>query len=174
VVLVSGPTAEPDPPGARVVRVQTADEMLAACRAALPVDVAVCAAAVGDWRAAQPANSKIKRNGETRALDLVANPDILATLGGLPRGRPTLVIGFAAETERVVEQATAKRAAKGCDWIVANDVSAETGVFGGAHNTVHVIDAEGVETWPRLGKDEVGRRLAERIARTIEAKGLQV
>ncbi|HEX9646228.1 MAG TPA: bifunctional phosphopantothenoylcysteine decarboxylase/phosphopantothenate--cysteine ligase CoaBC [Alphaproteobacteria bacterium] len=173
VTLVTGPTALADPACARVVRVETAQEMLAACEAALPVDVAVCAAAVGDWRPARPANRKIKRDGGgPPALDLAENPDILATLAGRKRGRPTLVIGFAAETERVVENATAKRAAKGCDWILANDVSAGTGVFGGDETTVHVIDSAGAETWAKASKDEVAERLARRIAAAIGERGI--
>jgi len=173
VTLVTGPTTELDPPTANVVRVQTAEEMLAACHNALPVDVAVCAAAVADWRVARPGNRKIKRNGDgTPSLELVENPDILATLGGLKRGRPTLVVGFAAETDSVIDHATAKRLAKGCDWILANDVSAETGVFGGDHNTIHLIDEDGAETWPKATKAEVAARLAERIGATIARKGL--
>jgi phosphopantothenoylcysteine decarboxylase/phosphopantothenate--cysteine ligase len=173
VTLVTGPTQELDPPAAKVVRVETAEEMLAACQNALPVDVAVCAAAVADWRVARPGNRKIKRNGNgTPSLELVQNPDILATLSGLKRGRPTLVVGFAAETDSVIDHATAKRLAKGCDWILANDVSAETGVFGGDHNTVHLIDEDGAETWPKATKAEIAARLADRIATTIAAKGL--
>ncbi len=173
VVLVTGPTAEPDPPGARVVRVETAAQMLAACRAALPVDVAVCAAAVADWRAAAPANRKIKRGGaESRTLEMVANPDILVALSRLERGRPGLVIGFAAETNDVIANATAKRIAKGCDWILANDVSAERGVFGGDRNTVHLIGETGAETWETAAKSEVARRLTARIATALEARGL--
>jgi phosphopantothenoylcysteine decarboxylase/phosphopantothenate--cysteine ligase len=173
VTLVTGPTRELDPPAANVVRVETAEEMLAACHAALPVDVAVCAAAVADWRVARPGNRKIKRNGNgTPSLELVQNPDILATLSGLKRGRPTLVVGFAAETDSVIDHATAKRRTKGCDWILANDVSAETGVFGGDHNTVHLIDEDGTETWPKATKAEIAVRLTDRIATTIARKGL--
>ena len=169
VVLVAGPTAQPDPPAARVLRVETAGEMLAACRSALPVDVAVCAAAVADWRAAAPGNRKLKRNGARRcALELVANPDILETLSEPGHSRPALVVGFAAETENVVANATAKRGAKGCDWIVANDVS--EGVFGGESNRVHIVDAAGVETWETAPKDEVARRLGARIAAAMEAR----
>ena len=171
VALVTGPTAEPDPPGTQVVRVNTADDMLAACRAALPVDVAVCAAAVADWRAVEAAESKIKRGGTPRRrLDMVANPDILATLGHLERGRPSLVIGFAAETDDVVANAAAKRSAKACDWIVANDVSAGSGVFGGEHNTVHLIHDAGAESWETAAKTEVARRLAARIAAALGAR----
>jgi len=164
VTLVSGPVGLADPAGCRVVRVETARQMLAAVQAALPADIAVCAAAVADWAVANPAAEKRKKTtGAPPAIELVANPDILATLSAGP-GRPALVVGFAAETETVVEHARAKRAAKGCDWIVANDVSPETGVFGGDSNTVHLVTASAVEDWPILPKAEVARRLAERIA----------
>jgi phosphopantothenoylcysteine decarboxylase / phosphopantothenate---cysteine ligase len=162
--LVTGPTHQPDPPGVKVSRIETAEEMLAACKATLPVDVAVMAAAVADWRTAERRNQKLKKNGRLPSLDLVENPDILATIAAAGNKRPRLVIGFAAETENVIQNATAKRLKKGCDWILANDVSTSTGTFGGDANTVHVIDAEGAESWPRLTKDEVARRLAERIA----------
>jgi phosphopantothenoylcysteine decarboxylase / phosphopantothenate---cysteine ligase len=162
--LVTGPTHQPDPPGVKVSRIETAEEMLAACKATLPVDVAVMAAAVADWRTAERRNQKLKKNGRLPSLDLIENPDILATIAAAGNKRPRLVIGFAAETENVIQNATAKRLKKGCDWILANDVSTSTGTFGGDANTVHVIDAEGAESWPRLTKDEVARRLAERIA----------
>jgi phosphopantothenoylcysteine decarboxylase/phosphopantothenate--cysteine ligase len=162
--LVTGPTHLADPPGVRVTHIESAEEMLAACQAALPVDVAVCAAAVADWRAKERRNQKIKKNGKLPALELVENPDILATLSAKAASRPPLVVGFAAETENVVANAVAKRQKKGCDWIVANDVSAGTGTFGGDANLVHLIDGAGAETWPRLAKDEVARRLAQRIA----------
>jgi phosphopantothenoylcysteine decarboxylase / phosphopantothenate---cysteine ligase len=167
-VLVTGPTRLPDPPGVAVSHVETAQEMLAACQAALPADIAVCAAAVADWRVAEPRNQKLKKNGRLPTLDLVENPDILATLSARQPRRPRLVIGFAAETERVVENAVAKRKKKGCDWIVANDVSTATGTFGGDSNVVHIIDDAGSESWPRLAKDEVARRLAQRIAERLE------
>ena len=171
-LLVSGPTAEPDPAGVEVRRVETAEEMLAACRAALPVDVAVCAAAVSDWRVATPAGQKLKKNGGAPPkLALTANPDILAGLAAAGNQRPRLVVGFAAETENVIANATAKRAAKGCDWILANDVSPGTGTFGGGENTVHLVSAEGVESWPTQTKQAVGDRLAERIARHLMAAG---
>ena len=174
VTLVTGPTILPDPPIARIVHVDTASEMLAACRKALPVDVAVCAAAVADWRVATPANRKIKRgNGDgTPTLELIENPDILATRGKLKRGRPTLVVGFAAETDHILDHAAAKRLAKGCDWIVANDVSEETGVFGGDHNTVHLIDEAGTETWDKTSKVAVAEKLTARIAARIAETGL--
>ncbi|MCB9946952.1 MAG: bifunctional phosphopantothenoylcysteine decarboxylase/phosphopantothenate--cysteine ligase CoaBC [Rhodospirillaceae bacterium] len=167
VTLVTGPTAEADPPDTRVVRVTTAVEMMAACRAALPADVAVCAAAVADWRVADLASEKIKKGADAApALRLVENPDILASLGRGP-DRPALVIGFAAETEQVVANARAKRARKGCDWILANDVSAHTGTFGGDANRVHLIRADGEEAWPALSKAEVGQRLAAAIAAAL-------
>jgi phosphopantothenoylcysteine decarboxylase/phosphopantothenate--cysteine ligase len=163
-ILVSGPTAEPDPPGVEMRRVETAEEMLAACRSALPADVAVCAAAVADWRVAKPVDQKLKKNGgKPPRLELALNPDILATLSDGSNLRPRLVVGFAAETENVVDNAVAKRKAKGCDWILANDVSPRTGTFGGAQNTVHLISADGVEHWPTLSKGEVAERLALRI-----------
>lgn len=164
-ILVTGPTGLPDPPNVRVTHVETAEQMLAACRAALPVEVAVCAAAVADWKVAQPRNRKIKKSGgRPPAIELTENPDILATLSAKGRLRPRLVVGFAAETEDVVANAVAKRKAKGCDWIVANDVSPEMRTFGGDLNTVHVVDERGHETWPRQPKEEVARRLARRIA----------
>jgi phosphopantothenoylcysteine decarboxylase/phosphopantothenate--cysteine ligase len=166
-VLVSGPSREPDPPGVRVVHVESARQMLAACEAALPADVAVCAAAVADWRVEAAAQKLKKKGGAPPALRLVENPDILATLSQSGNRRPRLVVGFAAETEDVVAQARAKRARKGCDWILANDVSPAAGTFGGDANTVHVIDAAGVEDWPPLTKREVAERLAERIAAAL-------
>jgi phosphopantothenoylcysteine decarboxylase/phosphopantothenate--cysteine ligase len=169
-VLVSGPTAEPDPPGVRVVHVESAREMLAECEKALPADIAVCAAAVADWRAEAAPQKLKKKNGAPPALKLVENPDILASLSRPGNRRPRLVVGFAAETEKLIEHATAKRAKKGCDWILANDVSPATGTFGGDANTVHVIDASGVEDWPPLSKREVAARLAGRIARFFEPK----
>lgn len=149
----------------------SADQMLAACLAAGSVDIAVCAAAVADWKVARPATAKIKKKAGAAppVLAMVPNPDILATLSGLgatskPR-RPALVVGFAAETEDLVANAIDKRKRKGCDWIVANDVSPATGTFGGERNTVHLISAAGVEDWPTLAKDDVAARLATRIAR---------
>ncbi|MBV9693491.1 MAG: bifunctional phosphopantothenoylcysteine decarboxylase/phosphopantothenate--cysteine ligase CoaBC, partial [Alphaproteobacteria bacterium] len=146
-MLVSGPVAIAAPPRVKLVQVETAREMLAACESALPVDVAVCAAAVADWRPEAMANQKIKKNAAHSALKLTANPDILRTLSQGAQ-RPSLVVGFAAETENVIAHAQEKRLAKGCDWIVANDVSPVTGVMGGANNTVHLITAKGVENWP--------------------------
>jgi phosphopantothenoylcysteine decarboxylase/phosphopantothenate--cysteine ligase len=142
--------------------------MLEACLKALPADVAVFAAAVADWRAAEVASSKIKKqDGAAPALTLVENPDILATIAQRPEGRPGLVIGFAAETGDVEAKAVAKRARKRCDWIVANDVSPDSGVFGGDRNTVIVIDANGSEAWPTLTKQAVSHRLAARIATAL-------
>ncbi len=166
--LVTGPTQLTDPAGVDVIHIESAEDMLAACRTALPVDVAVCAAAVTDWRVAKTATQKLKKNGAAPKLALTANPDILASLAAAGNSRPQLVVGFAAETENLIAHATAKLTSKGCDWIVANDVSPGTGTFGGAENTVHVIDAAGVESWPRLSKDDVAARLAMRIADYLE------
>ena len=162
--LVSGPTNLADPAGVRVVRVESAEEMLAACRAALPVDVAVCAAAVADWKVATANLQKLKKDGDLPHLELAQNPDILANLSASGQERPTLVVGFAAETEKVIEHATAKRAKKSCDWILANDVAPATGTFGGATNRIHLIDDRGVETWPVMTKTAVAAELAARIA----------
>jgi phosphopantothenoylcysteine decarboxylase/phosphopantothenate--cysteine ligase len=166
--LVSGPTDEPDPAGVAMVKVETALEMLAACEAALPVDAAICAAAVADWRVASLANGKVKKTGAPPKLELVENPDILATLSH-HRRRPRLVIGFAAETENLIQNATAKLARKGCDWILANDVGAGSAVFGGAENTIHLVSNAGVEDWPTLPKEAVAERLAQRIAAQLGA-----
>ncbi|MEN9851365.1 MAG: hypothetical protein RL128_1528 [Pseudomonadota bacterium] len=169
VTFVTGPAAVPPPDGVQVVRVETAREMLQAVTAALPADAAVMAAAVADWRVANAGAQKMKKDGSGRApaLEFAENPDILATVakGAL---RPRLVVGFAAETEHVVDHATAKRARKGCDWIVANDVSPETGIMGGTENAVVLISEVGSETWPRMGKDEVARALAQRIAEALQ------
>jgi len=172
VTLITGPTKEPDPLRARVIRIQTAEEMLAACLKALPVDVAVCAAAVSDWRASVPANQKIKRSGKSQHLELIENPDILGHLSAAQPNRPTLVVGFAAETESVIENATKKRLTKGCDWIIANDVSQKSGVFGSTHNKVHVIDEIGVEDWPVASKAVIAERLAARIASKIACRSI--
>jgi phosphopantothenoylcysteine decarboxylase/phosphopantothenate--cysteine ligase len=168
-ILVSGPTAIAPPPRVKLLRVETAREMLAACESVLPVDVAVCTAAVADWRPETLANQKIKKEGAQPTLKLTANPDILQTLSQGPR-RPALVIGFAAETENVVAYAQAKRARKGCDWIVANDVSPATGIMGGEKNTVHLITSTITENWPEMDKTEVGRILAARIADALKGK----
>ncbi len=163
--LVTGPTRLADPAGAHVVHIESAEEMLAACQEALPVDVAVCAAAVTDWRVAGIKEQKIKKTGGAPPkLELAANPDIHARLSAAVNLRPRLVIGFAAETENVIEHATAKLSTKGCDWILANDVSAGTGTFGGEENTIHLIEAAGVTAWPRMTKEAVADKLAARIA----------
>jgi len=169
VTFVTGPASVPPPDGVQVVRVETAREMLQAVTAALPADAAVMAAAVADWRVANAGAQKMKKDGSGRApaLEFAENPDILATVakGAL---RPRLLVGFAAETEHVVDHATAKRARKGCDWIVANDVSPETGIMGGTENAVVLISEAGSEVWPRMGKDQVARALAQRIAEALQ------
>jgi phosphopantothenoylcysteine decarboxylase / phosphopantothenate---cysteine ligase len=170
-VLISGPSREADPRGVRVVRVETAREMLSACEAALPADIAVCAAAVADWRVAETAGQKIKKNGKPPSLKLAENPDILKTLSGAGNRRPALVVGFAAETENVVAHAREKLARKGCDWILANDVSPATGTFGGDSNTIHLVEAAGVEDWPVMSKQDVASRLAARIGAHFAARG---
>ncbi len=168
--LVSGPTEQPDPPGVAVVNVESARDMLAACEAARPADIVVCAAAVSDWRVAEAAPRKLKKKNrkQSQTLELVENPDILATLSRAGPERPRLVVGFAAETGLVIDNAITKRAAKGCDWIVANDVSAGTGTFGGDSNTVHLVSAAGVDDWPTLSKEDVAERLALGIAEVLE------
>jgi phosphopantothenoylcysteine decarboxylase/phosphopantothenate--cysteine ligase len=170
-VLVRGPTQEPDPPGVAVVAIETAAQMLAACEAALPVDVAVMAAAVADWRIEAISASKLKKDGSAPVLRLSENPDILMSLARRHGRRPALVIGFAAETDDVVDNARKKRVRKGCDWILANDVSPGTGTFGGERNTIHLIDADHVEDWPAMTKREVAERLAERIAAALVPAG---
>jgi len=170
--LVSGPTALAQPSGVNFVGVETAQQMLAACEAALPADVAVCAAAVADWRVENVANAKLKKSaGGTPELKFAQNPDILAALSAKGPRRPALVVGFAAETDHLLANASAKRDAKGCDWIVANDVSQGSGVFGGEMNTVHLISQAGSEGWPTASKSDVARLLAARIARHFEAPG---
>jgi phosphopantothenoylcysteine decarboxylase/phosphopantothenate--cysteine ligase len=167
-VLVSGPTGEPTPAGVKLVMVETAAEMLAASEAALPLDVAVMAAAVSDWRIDGASTQKLKKDGKgPPTLHLVENPDILASLSRRSNDRPRLVVGFAAETEDVVANARAKRIRKGCDWILANDVSPGTGTFGGEQNTIHLVDGDGTEDWPVMTKHEVAERLAARIAATL-------
>lgn len=164
--LVTGPTHEPDPAGVAILRVETAREMLAACESALPADIAVCAAAVADWRPAEFRASKLKKraSGEPPPIALIENPDILKSLSQLGNRRPALVVGFAAETNDLIANAQAKLASKGCDWIVANDVNAETGIVGGAENTVTLITVGGIaEPWPRARKSDVAARLVEKI-----------
>jgi phosphopantothenoylcysteine decarboxylase/phosphopantothenate--cysteine ligase len=169
VVLVSGPVNLPDPPGLKIVRVETARQMFDAVERAMPADCAVFAAAVADWRAAAPADEKIKKHkGRSASLALVENPDILASVAHRKTGRPALVIGFAAETENVLANAKAKLARKGCDWIVANDVSPETGIMGGDNNAVHIVTANGVESWPPQSKGDVARALVARIAAALQ------
>ncbi|HEX3484090.1 MAG TPA: bifunctional phosphopantothenoylcysteine decarboxylase/phosphopantothenate--cysteine ligase CoaBC [Micropepsaceae bacterium] len=164
-VLVSGPVAIAPPPRVKLVKVQTAREMLAACESELPADIAICAAAVADWRAEAPAAAKLKKRNTAPSLSLVENPDILASLGSRASMRPKLVVGFAAETDELIANAAAKRTAKSADWIVANDVSGT--VMGGDRNTVHLLTAGGAEAWPELPKSEVAGRLVDRIASSV-------
>jgi phosphopantothenoylcysteine decarboxylase / phosphopantothenate---cysteine ligase len=167
-IIVSGPTQEPIPAGVKLVPVESALEMLAATEAHLPADVAVMAAAVSDWRVESGAPQKLKKNGKgPPLLRLAENPDILATVAARRNDRPALVVGFAAETENVVANAQAKRLKKGCDWILANDVSPGTGTFGGDRNTIHLVDERGVEHWPVMTKREVAERLANRVAAAL-------
>ena len=170
VTLVSGPVNVPDPPGVKVIKVETAREMLQAVERALPADVAIFAAAVADWRVANAGEQKLKkRSGNpTPELSLVENPDILATIANRKAQRPKLVIGFAAETENLAANAKAKLASKGCDWILANDVSPQSGVMGGDRNTITLVRASGVEAWPPQSKDEVASRLVARIADSLK------
>jgi phosphopantothenoylcysteine decarboxylase / phosphopantothenate---cysteine ligase len=164
-VLVSGPTQQPSPAGVKIVPVETAAQMLTACEASLPVDIAVMAAAVADWRVEDAARRKLKKDGRgPPVLRLAENPDILANIARRGKDRPALVVGFAAETDDIVDNARNKRERKGCDWILANDVSLGTDTFGGDRNTIHLVDADGVENWPAMTKREVAARLAERIA----------
>jgi phosphopantothenoylcysteine decarboxylase/phosphopantothenate--cysteine ligase len=176
VTLVSGPVVLADPPGVTVHHVETAEDMLEAVKEALPADIAILAAAVADWRVARPAAGKIKKGARASppSLELTENPDILRTIAARGAHRPALVIGFAAETENVVEHATAKRRAKGADWIVANDVSPAAGVFGGDRNGVHLITASGAETWPQMTKTEVAERLVVRAAEHLAKTQISV
>lgn len=174
VTLVSGPTQEPDPDGVKAVHIQTAKQMMKACKDALPAQIVVCAAAVADW-AADAQSEKIKKDGGAApSLKLSENPDILATIAQPGPLRPDLVVGFAAETENLIENAKAKRARKNCDWLVANDVSAQSGTFGSDSNTVHLVTADGVESWPTLKKRAVAERLAERIAASFQRQSQRV
>ncbi len=172
VSLVSGPVSLPDPPGVTVMRVETGADMMAACQAALPADVAIFAAAVGDWRIEDPAPGKLKKSAGPPAPRFVPNLDILATLSASGPSRPRLCIGFAAETSNLSAYAAAKRRDKGCDWIVANDVSPATGIMGGDHNRVSIFDENGQEDWPGLAKREVAERLAARIAASLSSQGV--
>jgi phosphopantothenoylcysteine decarboxylase/phosphopantothenate--cysteine ligase len=168
VTLVSGPVHIPDPAGMKTIHVTTAREMLQAVTDTLPADVAIFAAAVADWGIASPDTQKIKKTKSgAPSFALTENPDILATVAKLKSGRPKLVVGFAAETQAVIEHAKAKLKSKGCDWIVANDVSPQTGVMGGDRNAVHLVTADGVESWPSQSKNEVARHLVRRIADTL-------
>jgi phosphopantothenoylcysteine decarboxylase/phosphopantothenate--cysteine ligase len=169
VTLVSGPVTLPDPEGVTTVHVESAREMLVAVEQALPADIAIFAAAVADWRVADAASEKMKKDGGALpALSLVENPDILATIAHRCAGRPALVVGFAAETQNVIDYARAKLTKKGCDLIVANDVGG-TGVMGGDSNTVHLVTGAGVETWPTLAKEEVANRLVDHIAGLVRS-----
>jgi phosphopantothenoylcysteine decarboxylase/phosphopantothenate--cysteine ligase len=169
VSFVTGPADAPRPGGCEVIEVETAREMLAAVEAALPADAAVFAAAVADWRVVSARGSKLKKDGSGAppALELCENPDILKTVAQRGEERPRLVVGFAAETDDVLANATAKRLRKGCDWILANDVSAASGVMGGVENAVTLITAEGANPWPRMTKDATAEALAERIAQAL-------
>jgi phosphopantothenoylcysteine decarboxylase/phosphopantothenate--cysteine ligase len=171
VILVSGPVALPDPAGVETIKVETAQEMLSAVMHALPVDAAVFAAAVADWRPDKPRSNKIKKERSgTPTIRVVENPDILATVAHAKKGRPQLVVGFAAETEHIIEHAKTKLARKGCDWILANDVSAASGVMGGDVNRVHLVTRDGCESWPPQSKEVVARVLMARIAQALVEK----
>ncbi|EAQ26338.1 bifunctional phosphopantothenoylcysteine decarboxylase/phosphopantothenate--cysteine ligase CoaBC [Roseovarius sp. 217] len=168
VVFVTGPATVPPPDGVQVIRVETAHEMLEAVKSALPVEVAICAAAVADWHVTSASSQKLKKTkGGLPQLTFAENPDILATVASMTSGRPKLVVGFAAETDDVIANATAKRARKGCDWIIANDVRPATGIMGGTENAVTLITADGAEEWPRMGKDQVAAQLAARVATAL-------
>ena len=170
VMLVSGPVNIPNPPGVTVVKVESARDMLEAVEAALPADVAIFAAAVADWRVANPGEHKIKKTAgkTTHELSLIENPDILSTIAHLKQGRPRLVIGFAAETQNVGTNAKTKLTVKGCDWILANDVSPQTGIMGGDRNTIQLVTASGTEPWPPQSKEDVAATLIDRIAKELE------
>ena len=168
VTFVTGPASVPPPIGVRVIRLQTAVEMLEAVQDAPAADVAIFVAAVADWHVTNSGNSKIKKNGNgLPTLEFAENPDILATMSNMPSGRPKLVIGFAAETDNLIANAKAKRKRKGCDWIVANDVSPSTGIMGGLENDVTLIMQNGSENWPRMSKDAVATRLANKLAEAL-------
>jgi phosphopantothenoylcysteine decarboxylase / phosphopantothenate---cysteine ligase len=172
VVFVTGPASVAPPEGVEVVKVETAQQMLEAVQGALPADAAVFAAAVADWRVASASDRKLKKSRDGMpTLIFAENPDILREVSRMTTGRPALVVGFAAETDDVVGNATAKRARKGCDWIVANDVSPETGIMGGQENAVVLIDEKGADNWPRMSKSDVAERLADRIAEHLGPAG---
>ena len=166
VQFITGPASHARPTGVAITEVETAQQMLDAVTRALPVDVAVLAAAVADWRVTSASDRKIKKDGSGAlpVLEFAENPDILARVARRPEGRPALVVGFAAETDDLIANATAKRARKGCDWIVANDVRPETGIMGGHENAITLVTQDGADSWPRMGKDAVARKLAQRIA----------
>ncbi|MDH7797935.1 MULTISPECIES: bifunctional phosphopantothenoylcysteine decarboxylase/phosphopantothenate--cysteine ligase CoaBC [unclassified Beijerinckia] len=170
VTLISGPVSIPDPAGVHTVHVETAEQMLQATRQALPADLFIAAAAVADWRVATANDNKIKKGKEAPTLTFAENPDILATVAALTKGRPQLVVGFAAETEKVEDYARQKLARKKCDMIIANDVSPGTGVMGGDENTVHIVTTTGIETWPKMKKDEVAVKLVALLAQRLEAR----
>ena len=168
VVFITGPATVRPPEGVQVVAVETAQQMSEAVEAALPVAAGVFAAAVSDWRVVNASDRKLKKSKDgLPVMEFAENPDILKRVSQMGQGRPLLVVGFAAETNDVVEHATAKRLRKGCDWIVANDVSPATGIMGGSENAVVLISEDGAEAWPRMRKDEVARQLAERMARVL-------
>ncbi|WP_299418850.1 bifunctional phosphopantothenoylcysteine decarboxylase/phosphopantothenate--cysteine ligase CoaBC [uncultured Shimia sp.] len=168
VVFVTGPAGAARPDGVHLVEVQTAAEMMDSVRGCLPADAAIFCAAVADWRVASASDSKIKKTkGGLPTLEFAENPDILATVSQMGDGRPGLVVGFAAETDDVIDNATAKRLRKGCDWIVANDVSPATGIMGGSENAVTLISDAGSEAWPRMGKADVAEKLAARVAEML-------
>ncbi len=168
VIFVTGPANATRPEGVHLVEVETAAQMMDAVKSVLPVDAAIFAAAVADWCVTSPSDSKMKKdNGKIPSMTFAENPDILASVSQMGDGRPALVVGFAAETDEVVANATAKRLRKGCDWMVANDVSLETGIMGGCENAVTLISDDGLESWPRMGKDAVAQQLAARIAAAL-------
>lgn len=169
VTFVTGPADAARPLGCKVIEVETAAEMAAATQTALPADVAICAAAVADWHVVGAGSSKIKKDqkGSLPSLKFAENPDILSLLANDKTRRPALVIGFAAETDDVIENATAKRIRKGCDWILANDVSAETGIMGGSENAVTLITKSGADTWPRMSKEQTARKLAQLVVEAV-------
>ncbi|AUQ55250.1 bifunctional phosphopantothenoylcysteine decarboxylase/phosphopantothenate--cysteine ligase CoaBC [Phaeobacter inhibens] len=172
VVFITGPASVPPPEGVEVVAVETAQEMADAVTAALPADAGVFAAAVADWRVTSASDRKLKKSKDgLPVMEFAENPDILKSVSHLDEGRPRLVVGFAAETNDVVENATAKRLRKGCDWIIANDVSPATGIMGGSENAVVLISDQGAESWPRMDKGAVARQLADRIAAVLTERG---
>jgi phosphopantothenoylcysteine decarboxylase/phosphopantothenate--cysteine ligase len=172
VTLVSGPVQVPDPPGVKVIKVESAREMLDAVEQELPADVAIFAAAVADWRVANAAQQKLKKQSgkPIPELPLIENPDILATIAKRKNQRPKLVIGFAAETENITANAKAKLIKKGCDWILANDVSPQSGVMGGDRNAITLVTAAGAETWPPQSKEEVASQLVAHISQALDGE----